>query len=653
MSVIVSVYGANKQSDEYQAALKLETIIHNSLPSSVVGEIVLFANATLMGQTVKDVDLMMIGQLQNYSLSAEFNYKSEGMINENVKMKSFCTTIEIKRHDISGIVVNGTDFYIYYGKEKHSVTLQSNNQKISAMNFFKSVISYTPYITNIIWFTQATQNEVNGLCTHNGRHMISNVIGREFEFNELMQLLIYQHPPFKTQKEFVFDSNSQCSVNDIREALDLFSKTKEQMGEMTRRRIEQITSKVFNANVVVDTGEKVSIYRGRAGTGKTVGLIQTAIKLVDDEQARVLILTYNKALVSDIRRLFALAELPDMFEVNCVHISTMHSYFFRLANKVIYQNQLKGDRFLERYDSVLKSLIERMSDTEVLESIKKSCREDSRLDWDYILIDEAQDWSDQEKNIILKLFEKGKIIVADGGQQFVRNINVCDWSVIRDRNNIKLKYCLRQKENLVAFLNAYTNKWDILGGKILTKNNLPGGKIIITDDNNIIEIHKTEIGRLKKAGNIPYDMLYLVPHSLVKKQVGSSFFAKKKEFEEHGICVWDGTCYQNRDIYSISGEEIRILPYESSRGLEGWTVVCMDFDTFLDEKANEYEDGDVNKLLLESPDERRKKNLYNWAMIPLTRAIDTLVITLKDKESSVGILLKEIADENSDIVTWL
>ena len=653
MSVVVSVCGANKQSDEYQAALKLEAIIHNSLPSSVAGEIVLFANATLMGQTVKDVDLMMIGQLQNYSLIAEFNYKSEGMINENVKMKSFCTTIEIKRHDISGIVVNGTDFYVYYGKEKHSVTLQSNNQKISAMNFFKSVISYTPYITNVIWFTQATQNEVNGLCAHNGRHMISNVIGREFKFNELMQLLIYQHSPFKTQKEFVFDSNSQCSVNDIRKALDLFSRTKEQMGEMTRRKIEQITSKAFNANAIIDTEEKVSIYRGRAGTGKTVGLIQTAIKLVDDEQVRVLILTYNKALVSDIRRLFALAELPDMFEVNCVHISTMHSYFFRLANKVIYQNQLKGDKFLERYDYVLKSLIERMSDTKVLETIKKSCREDSRLDWDYILIDEAQDWSDQEKNIILRLFEKGKIIVADGGQQFVRNINVCDWSVIRERNNIKLKYCLRQKENLVAFLNVYTNKWGILGGKILTKNNLPGGKIIITDDNNVIEIHKTEIERLKKAGNIPYDMLYLVPHSLVKKQAGISFFAKKKEFEEHGIYVWDGTCYQNRDIYSINGEEIRILPYESSRGLEGWTVVCMDFDAFLDEKADEYEDGDVNKLLLESPDERRKKYLYNWAMIPLTRAIDTLIITLKDKESSVGILLKEIADENSDIVTWL
>lgn len=291
MSVVVSVYGADKESDEYQAALKLKSIICDSLPTSVVGEIVLFASATLMGQAVKDVDLMMIGQLQNYSLNAEFNYKDEGIIKDNVRIESFCTTIEIKRHDISGIFVNGTDFYVYYGKEKHCVTLQSNNQKNSAMNFFKRVISYSPYITNIIWFTQATKNEVNGLCTHNGKRMISNVLGNEFDFKELMQLLIYQNSPFKTRTGFVFNSNRQCSVNDIQNALSLFSRTKEQMGEMTRRRIEQITNKSFDTNALVDTKGKVSVYRGRAGTGKTVGLIQTAIQLVDNEQARVLILT--------------------------------------------------------------------------------------------------------------------------------------------------------------------------------------------------------------------------------------------------------------------------------------------------------------------------------------------------------------------------
>ena len=67
-------------------------------------------------------------------------------------------------------------------------------------------------------------------------------------------------------------------------------------------------------------------------------------------------------------------------------------------------------------------------------------------------------------------------------------------------------------------------------------------------------------------------------------------------------------------------EEVRLLQYDSVRGLEGWTVVCMDFDVFLEEKSAEYQDEAVDTLMLENPRERKKKHLYNWAMISLTRA---------------------------------
>ena len=251
------------------------------------------------------------------------------------------------------------------------------------------------------------------------------------------------------------------------------------------------------------------------------------------------------------------------------------------------------------------------------------------------------------------MFEKGKIIVADGGLQFVRNIDICDWSMVRERNNIKLKYCLRQKENLISFLNAFTKKFDILGGKILSNNNMLGGKVVITKSDNLISVCIDEMDKLKKAGNIAYDMLYLVPYSLVKKEYGNSFFKQKSQFEENGIMVWDGTSSVNRDTYSIYNDAVRVLQYESSRGLEGWTVVCVDFDTFISEKYSQYIEGTTESLLLESPEERKRKYIYNWMMMPLTRAIDTLVITLKDEYSEIGLLLKEISEENSDIVSWL
>lgn len=654
MGVKIMIHGADIESDEYQAALKLKKIIIDSLKPNVEGEIVLFASATLMGQAVKDVDLFMIGQLNNYVINAEFSDGENGFVRKNVEISSFCTTIEIKRHDISGIILNGTDFYVRYGRSKHCVTLQSNNQKISAMNFFKRTITYSPFITNVIWFTQATKRSVENLCiTENGERMISNVIGDTFDFSELMQLLVYQRKPYFYNGRYIFDSNSECSVNDIQKALTLFSKSKESVGELTRRRIEQITCKAFENTTLIDTQGKVSIYRGRAGTGKTVGLIQTAIKLVDENQARVLILTYNKALVSDIRRLFALAELPDMFESKCVHINTLHSYFYKLANTVLYDGRISGDKFINKYRVILKELSDFLDDSENVELVKELCYEDSALDWDYVLIDEAQDWSTDEKDIVLKLFDKGKIIVADGGQQFVRNIDVCDWSTVRDRNNIKLKYCLRQKENLIKFINEYTKKQGIIGGKVLSKNDMPGGKVIVAKSSHALEIVKNESKLLTKAGNVPYDLLMLAPHTLVKKSSGVAGFSLKDEYEKEGIYIWDGTNDRNRDEYSVDMEEIRVLQYESSRGLEGWTVVCLDFDTFIKSKESSYVEECVEALLLETPAERKRKFLHNWALIPLTRAIDTLVITINDVNSSTGKVLKAISDEYPDIVNWI
>lgn len=65
MSVNVIVYGADRTSDEYAAALKLKQIIQDTLPDSAIGEIVLFASATLMGQAVKDIDLLYSADQSN------------------------------------------------------------------------------------------------------------------------------------------------------------------------------------------------------------------------------------------------------------------------------------------------------------------------------------------------------------------------------------------------------------------------------------------------------------------------------------------------------------------------------------------------------------------------------------------------------------
>ena len=96
------------------------------------------------------------------------------------------------------------------------------------------------------------------------------------------------------------------------------------------------------------------------------------------------------------------------------------------------------------------------------------------------------------------------------------------------------------------------------------------------------------------------------------------------------------------------------MQYDSARGLEAWTVVCISFDQFIKEKQNmplDYYHQD--SLYLESTDDIRVKNMINWLLIPLTRAIDTIVITISDWDSSTAKTIKRIAKNNPDYVTLI
>ena len=147
-------------------------------------------------------------------------------------------------------------------------------------------------------------------------------------------------------------------------------------------------------------------------------------------------------------------------------------------------------------------------------------------------------------------------------------------------------------------------------------------------------------------------MLFLSPASLVAKDNDNNkSFALTTEFEKNGILLWDGINDDRRIDYSINLDEARVLQYESSRGLEGWTVCCLDFDEFMRIKEEQYDPLRTgNALLLESASEQKKKYLLNWALIPMTRAIDTLILVLKDQKSSISKSLLECANHLPDYV---
>jgi hypothetical protein len=108
--------------------------------------------------------------------------------------------------------------------------------------------------------------------------------------------------------------------------------------------------------------------------------------------------------------------------------------------------------------------------------------------------------------------------------------------------------------------------------------------------------------------------------------------------------------------YQVAGKLKRILEAApTSRGLEGWTVVCLWMDDFIRYKIDTYDPLSEQQpsLGLFGPDEAKKDYAYQWSMIPFTRAIDTLVVTLRNLNSEYARILKSVYKGCQDFVEWI
>jgi hypothetical protein len=94
-----------------------------------------------------------------------------------------------------------------------------------------------------------------------------------------------------------------------------------------------------------------------------------------------------------------------------------------------------------------------------------------------------------------------------------------------------------------------------------------------------------------KAGNKPIDALFCMTGA-----VGARSARFPEELASWGFKVWDGTTSEGREYFPTDVEQHRIVKYESCRGLEGWTVVCLDFDQFFDRQVIEGRVMSVNCL---------------------------------------------------------
>jgi hypothetical protein len=199
----------------------------------------------------------------------------------------------------------------------------------------------------------------------------------------------------------------------------------------------------------------------------------------------------------------------------------------------------------------------------------------------------------------------------------------------------------------VAFVNSVAAEMGI-NWSINADKDFIGGKVVIRR-NYDQNYHQQLVQYCKEQHCENYDILFLVPPTMVT----NGCFKNMDTWKKAGIKVFDGTNAYNREKYSIKVDECRLFQYESCRGLEGWVTICLQFDQIFEEKMKDYQDiGNDDALVMESFEERRWKYVCMWMLMPLTRAIDRLVITLKNPESEIGRILKKVAEKQPDFVDW-
>jgi hypothetical protein len=411
--------------------------------------------------------------------------------------------------------------------------------------------------------------------------------------------------------------------------------------------MDRIVKAALPETWIDDLGRKQIVIRGRGGVGKTVILLQMAYRAFDRRQLRSLMLTYNKALVADMRRTMALLGVPRGIEKGGICIDTVHAFIGRLMHGLgIIQNY---DRFLESYEECKEVLLDYIRSEAVSQSDIDDLitRNPADFLWDIVFVDEGQDWPTNEIAILRAVCTPEHIAVADGVDQFVRS-SVADWSAGIGRDQIRprrLTRCLRMKAKLALFVADYADALGLQDWDLEPNPDANGGRVLIVDGDLACQtaIYEQVCADAARLGNYPVDLLACVPPSLVSHENGHAWSLPGRAFAAAGKKIWDATSMDVREHFPTDRDALRLVQYDSCRGLEGWTVINYAFDEFWDYKYRQWVASPQKPgNLFDTPEERAAAFASRWAMIPLTRAMDTLVINVSARPGIIRDALEHV-----------
>jgi hypothetical protein len=614
----------------------------------------ILSGAKLFGYQTQDIDIVVscfFSIPRKFSPVRPIKCQPDDVFQKlEIYIESFLLCVEVKAHTGSAVKFEGSIASVKYSRKNsegwHSASDQSLTQAHSLKQFIGDELGNIPYVTNLIYFSNLEEFDLptrpNNLisATISPRDFFTVVAENAKPWIRKSERAVISLGPAESAKKI---SSSRLFKSYIPTDLD-------------RKKIDSIAAKHgFNSGWFSELGNRILILKGRAGTGKTVALLQIANHLYVNNSSRSLILTYNRALVADLRRVLALLGLPASVDDGGIAVESTYSFFYKTLKAFC---MLKEDEdFLEAYDSSVSELAESFRTSiftkkDILDVVNAN---PEQFAFDCVLIDEAQDWKPEEVSSIKSIFGINNLVISDGMDQLVRSSHA-SWTLglkAPEKIVFNLDQSLRMKGNLALFANALSKNLNYIDWSIKTNPQIRGGKVIVFAGSILesLNLAKQELELAFSLNNRAVDLLALVTPSLADKLRDESYF---KKFESAlGVSIWRGYEDAVRREPPKSTDELRVLQYDSARGMEGWTTFCFNFDDFFCYKKSQfvkiYQSQEVIDL---DEDSWVTREVSRWVLMALTRSIDTIFIQIEDVDSEIARCLRSLSEQMPDFVIW-
>lgn len=648
------------EGDEYAAAKRLERRMLDLWPDLAQSRddlVRIFVGLKMHGQKIEDLDLVVVGMFaEARSFDVEYKFyprDGEPFAPRSARVRNFALVVEVKSHDATGVRFENSVASVRYVRNGQisweCVTEKNRAQMFEFKKWLDRFRLDNVHVQNLVLFT--------GLKERDLPRRPHVCIASDTSFERVLNVLGQVSGPKENDRRVTLSYGSdEAFARLLASDSPLFSTL--EPTPLDRRRMDLIAKAALPDAWLDDLGERQIMVKGRGGVGKTVILLQMAYRGYDQCGLRSLVLTFNKALVADMRRTMALLGVPRGVEKGGVAIETVHGFIGRLMMKLGVIGSYDG--FLDDFEANKATLVSYLTSGtitqgDIVEVMKADATE---LDWDLVFVDEGQDWPSDEIAILNAIYGPSRLIVSDGVDQYVRD-SVADWSASLPKNGFKarrLKKCLRMKANLAVFvadlaLTLGLDDWDLDPNA-----EAAGGRVIVVEGDLAAAPGRVAdlVEEARALGNFPVDLLACVPPGSIVRTADGPMNDAAAAFVANGGKVWDGTARDVREHYPTDREELRFVQYDSCRGLEGWTAVNYRLDELWEYKFRQWhsEQHEVD-LLIETRVEAAARHAARWIMIPLTRAIDTLVINVSSTSGPLREALIEVAERRADFVQWI